>query len=46
MSESGRELSSRELEVLSRVVAGATNRQVAVELDISPNTVKVHVSNI
>lgn len=46
MSESGRELSSRELEVLSKVVAGATNRQVAVELDISPNTVKVHVSNI
>ena len=28
------------------MVAGATNRQVAVGLDISPNTVMVHVSNI
>ncbi|MEN6479721.1 MAG: LuxR C-terminal-related transcriptional regulator, partial [Anaerolineales bacterium] len=40
------ELSARELEVLARVVTGATNRQVAVELNISPNTVKVHVSSI
>ena len=39
-------LSDREKEVLKLVSEGATNKQVAEALYISPNTVKVHVRNI
>jgi DNA-binding CsgD family transcriptional regulator len=39
-------LTSRELEVLRRVAAGRTNKQIATELYISPKTASVHVSNI
>lgn len=39
-------LSKRELEVLSLVVRGATNRDIAKDLFISENTVKVHLSKI
>jgi len=39
-------LSGRELEVLRRVAAGKTNRQIARELFISEHTVARHVQNI
>lgn len=39
-------LTAREQDVLRRVVAGATNRQIAGELFISESTAGVHVSNI
>jgi LuxR family maltose regulon positive regulatory protein len=39
-------LSEREIEVLSLIAEGLSNRQVAQRLFISPNTVRVHTSNI
>lgn len=39
-------LSEREIEILQLVARGATNQQIAVQLDISLNTVKVHMRNI
>ena len=39
-------LSPRELEVLTLVSAGRTNRQIAQELYISESTAGVHVSNV
>jgi DNA-binding CsgD family transcriptional regulator/N-acetylneuraminic acid mutarotase len=44
--ESLGEISVRECEILQRVATGATNQQIAVELDISINTVKAHLRNI
>jgi two-component system NarL family response regulator len=40
------ELSERELEVLRRVAAGKTNREIGVELFVSEGTVKKHVNSI
>ena len=39
-------LTPRELEVLRRVAAGATNKSIAAELVLSERTVDRHVSNI
>jgi DNA-binding NarL/FixJ family response regulator len=39
-------LSERELEVLSLVAAGRSNKEIARQLDLSPNTVKTHIANL
>ena len=39
-------LTAREVEILGRVAAGRTDRQIAEELFISKKTVNVHVSNL
>src|SRR5204862_2840728 len=39
-------LSERELEILRRVAAGASNREIAAELVLAEGTVKNHVTNI
>ncbi|WP_157440695.1 LuxR C-terminal-related transcriptional regulator [Actinokineospora inagensis] len=43
---SGHPLTGRELEVTALVAAGLTNRQIAVRLRISVNTVKTHLAGI
>jgi DNA-binding NarL/FixJ family response regulator len=39
-------LSAREMEVLSLIVEGRSNKEIALELEISPQTVKNHVTSI
>jgi DNA-binding CsgD family transcriptional regulator len=46
MAEATPQLSDREREILQLVATGATNQQIANDLGISANTVKVHVRNI
>lgn len=42
----GKDLTARELEVLSLMVEGLNNTQIAGKLTVSPSTIKSHVSNI
>ena len=42
----GHDLTPREREVLSLLVAGMTNKEIAEELTLSPGTIRLHVSNI
>jgi DNA-binding CsgD family transcriptional regulator len=39
-------ISGRELEVLELLAAGRSNKEIARRLDVSPNTVKTHVSKL
>lgn len=39
-------VSDRELQVLELLAAGRSNKEIANDLDLSPNTVKTHVANL
>lgn len=40
------ELSGREAEVMAGLVAGKSNKMIAIELDISPRTVEIYRANV
>ena len=46
MAEYDEPLTKREKEILQLVATGVTNREIAYQLSISVNTVKVHLRNI
>lgn len=39
-------ISPRELDVLREIAAGRSNKEIAMRLDVSPNTVKTHVAHL
>jgi DNA-binding CsgD family transcriptional regulator len=39
-------LSERELEVLHELAAGRSNKEIAAQLHVSPNTIKTHVARL
>lgn len=39
-------LSKRELEVLHELAAGRSNKEIAAQLHVSPNTIKTHVARL
>jgi DNA-binding NarL/FixJ family response regulator len=39
-------ISPRELTVLQALAAGRSNKEIAIALDVSPNTVKTHVAKL
>lgn len=39
-------ISARELTVLQALAVGRSNKEIAIELDVSPNTVKTHVAKL
>jgi DNA-binding CsgD family transcriptional regulator len=39
-------ISPRELEVLQEIAAGRSNKEIALQLHVSPNTVKTHAANL
>ena len=39
-------ISPRELAVLTEIAAGRSNKEIARQLDVSPNTVKTHVARL
>jgi DNA-binding CsgD family transcriptional regulator len=39
-------ISPRELEVLQEIAAGRSNKEIALQLHVSPNTVKTHVAKL
>jgi len=44
--ERGSGLTPRELEILQHIVAGKSNKEIAIDLNLSSNTVAVHRANI
>jgi DNA-binding CsgD family transcriptional regulator len=39
-------ISDREFEVLTLLAAGRSNKEIANQLDVSPNTIKTHVASL
>jgi DNA-binding CsgD family transcriptional regulator len=39
-------ISPRELTVLQQIAAGRSNKEIAAQLDVSPNTVKTHAARL
>lgn len=39
-------ISTRELDVLREIAAGRSNKEIAAQLHVSPNTVKTHVAKL